>query len=59
MVRRSSASRQMGRLDAHSAEDFKQFRNAKQFGGRMGLVPSQNSSGGKARLGGIAKRGDQ
>jgi transposase len=24
----------------------------------MGLVPSQNTSGGKARLGGITKRGD-
>jgi transposase len=41
-----------------SVDDFKQFKNAKQFGGWMGLVPSQNSSGGKARLGGITKRGD-
>ncbi|TDM05000.1 MAG: IS110 family transposase [Ideonella sp. MAG2] len=38
--------------------DFKQFRSAQQFGGWLGLAPSQNSSGGKARLGGITKRGD-
>lgn len=38
--------------------DFSQFKSAKQFGGWLGLVPSQNSSGGKARLGRITKRGD-
>ncbi|MBA2961804.1 MULTISPECIES: IS110 family transposase [Ramlibacter] len=38
--------------------DFTQFRNARQFGAWLGLVPSQNSSGGKVSLGGITKRGD-
>lgn len=38
--------------------DFGQFRSARQFSAWMGLVPSQNSSGGKAKLGGITKRGD-
>ena len=41
-----------------SVEDFKQFANARQFGAWLGLVPSQNSTGGKARLGRITKRGD-
>ncbi|MDM0117903.1 IS110 family transposase, partial [Variovorax sp. J22R133] len=39
--------------------DFKQFRTARQFGAWLGLVPRQNSSGGKASLGHITKRGDQ
>lgn len=38
--------------------EFTQFRNARQFGAWLGLVPSQNSSGGKTSLGGITKRGD-
>ena len=38
--------------------EFKQFNSAKQFGAFVGLVPSQNSSGGKASLGRITKRGD-
>ena len=42
-----------------SVGDFKQFKTAAQFGSWLGLVPSQNSSGGKARLGGITKRGDE
>jgi len=37
---------------------FKQFRNGSQFGAWLGIVPSQNSSGGQARLGRITKRGD-
>lgn len=41
-----------------SIGDFTQFANARQFGAWLGLVPSQNSTGGKARLGGITKRGD-
>lgn len=41
-----------------SVGDFKQFDNARQFGAWLGLVPSQNSTGGKARLGRITKRGD-
>lgn len=38
--------------------DFKQFKNGAQFGAWLGLVPRQNSSGGKTRLAGITKRGD-
>ncbi len=41
-----------------SVSDFKQFDSAAQFGAWLGLVPSQNSTGGKARLGRITKRGD-
>jgi len=41
-----------------SVADFKQFRSAKQFGAWLGTVPSQNSTGGKASLGRITKRGD-
>ena len=41
-----------------SVGDFKQFASAKQFGAWLGLVPSQNSTGGKASLGRITKRGD-
>lgn len=41
-----------------SVGDFKHFANARQFGAWLGLVPSQNSTGGKASLGRITKRGD-
>ena len=41
-----------------SVGDLKQFKSGAQFGAWLGLVPSQNSSGGKTRLGGITKRGD-
>jgi len=34
------------------------FENGRQFAAWLGLVPRQNSSGGKARLLGISKRGD-
>lgn len=43
---------------AASVGDFRQFKTAAQFGAWLGVVPSQNSSGGKASLGGITKRGD-
>ena len=38
--------------------DFKQFKGGHQFGAWLGLVPSQNASGGEASLGRITKRGD-
>jgi transposase len=41
-----------------SVGDFKQFKAAHQFGAWLGLVPRQNSSGGKTSLGRITKRGD-
>ena len=42
-----------------SVGDFKQFDSGAQFGAWLGLVPSQNSSGGKPSLGRITKRGDE
>ncbi|WP_338911155.1 IS110 family transposase [Mycetohabitans rhizoxinica] len=36
----------------------KTFRSGREFAAYLGLVPRQNSSGGKVRLGGISKRGD-
>jgi transposase len=41
-----------------SVGDFKQFKRGAQFGAWLGIVPRQNSSGGKASLGRITKRGD-
>ena len=41
-----------------SVGDFAQFANARQFGAWLGLVPSQNFTGGKASLGRITRRGD-
>lgn len=38
--------------------DMRQFKSARQFAAWLGLVPSQNSSGGKSKLGRITKRGD-
>ena len=35
------------------------FKNGRQFAAWLGLVPRQRSSGGKARLFGISKRGDR
>jgi len=43
---------------AASVGDFRQFKTGAQFGAWLGLVPSQNSSGGKTSLGRITKRGD-
>jgi transposase len=34
------------------------FRSGREFAAWLGLVPRQNSTGGRARLGGISKRGD-
>jgi transposase len=41
-----------------SVGDARSFRNARQLPAWMGLVPRQNSSGGKPSLKGISKRGD-
>ena len=41
-----------------SVGDFKQFKAGHQFGAWLGIVPRQNSSGGKTSLGRITKRGD-
>ena len=39
--------------------DPKAFRSGSNFSAWIGLVPKQNSSGGKDRLGNISKRGDR
>ncbi|ONY67540.1 IS110 family transposase, partial [Burkholderia cenocepacia] len=36
----------------------KTFRSGREFAAYLGLVPRQNGSGGKIKLGGISKRGD-
>jgi len=43
---------------AATVPDPKVFRSGREFAAWLGLVPRQNSTGGKARLGGISKRGD-
>jgi transposase len=43
---------------AASVSDPHVFRNGRQFAAFLGLVPRQNSSGGKDRLGRISKMGD-
>lgn len=42
-----------------AAGDQRCFRNGREFAAWLGLVPRQRSSGGKARLFGISKRGDR
>jgi len=39
--------------------DRNAFKNGRQFAAWLGLVPKQRSSGGRARLFGISKRGDR
>jgi transposase len=61
-ARRAAKVTGIGELGASaltaSVGDFHQFKGAHQFGAWLGLVPSQNSSGGKASLGRITKRGN-
>src|ERR1700757_2565102 len=42
-----------------SVADPKAFRSGRDFSAWIGIVPKQNSSGGKDRLGSISKRGDR
>ncbi|HET9231946.1 MAG TPA: IS110 family transposase [Vitreimonas sp.] len=42
-----------------AAVDPKAFRSGRNLAAWIGLVPRQNSSGGKERLGGITKQGDR
>ena len=44
---------------AASVPDPSVFRNGRQFAAFLGLVPRQNSSGGKDRLGRISRMGDR
>ena len=42
-----------------TVSDIHAFRSGRQFAAWLGLVPRQNSSGDKVRLGGISKQGDR
>jgi transposase len=42
-----------------SVADPRAFRSGRDFSAWIGLVPKQNSSGGKEKLGSITKRGDR
>jgi transposase len=42
-----------------TAGDVARFRSGRQFAAWIGLVPAQNSTGGKDRLGAITKTGDR
>lgn len=42
-----------------SVADAKTFRSGRDFSAWVGLVPKQNSSGGKDKLGRISKQGDR
>ena len=42
-----------------SVGDRSSFKYGRQFAAWLGLVPKQRSSGGRARLSGISKRGDR
>jgi transposase len=44
---------------AATVGDARAFRSGRQFAAWLGLVPRQNSSGGKERLGGVSKMGDR
>jgi transposase len=44
---------------ATTVADPKVFRSGREFAAWLGLVPRQNSTGGKPRLGGITKRGNR
>lgn len=41
-----------------SIGDARNFKNGRQLAAWLGLVPEQHSSGGKTKLQGISKRGD-
>jgi transposase len=61
-AKRAASLRGVGDLTASALAaavgDMHQFKSARQFAAWLGLVPSQDSSGGKHRLGRITKRGD-
>ena len=44
---------------ATTVADANAFRSGREFAAWLGLVPRQNSTGGKIRLGGITKRGNR
>ena len=54
--------RKSGKNDRNDAEatigDARDFKNGRQLAAWLGLTPKQHSSGGKVRLGGITKHGN-
>ena len=44
---------------AATVTDPRAFKSGREFAAWIGLVPRQNSTGGKERLGGISKQGDR
>lgn len=69
LFRTNEACQRIGRIEGigpitatalvAAAGDSSCFRNGREFAAWLGLVPRQRSSGGKARLFGISKRGDR
>jgi len=55
----SVSARSKGSALVAAVGDRSSFKNGHQFAARLGLVPKQRSSGGRARLFGITKRGDR
>ncbi|MBF8469510.1 transposase, partial [Klebsiella oxytoca] len=55
-IKRLLAIEGMGPVVA-AVGDGRQFRSGREMAAYLGLVPRQHSSGGKARLGHISKRG--
>jgi transposase len=56
---RSSALEVVATAIAAMVAEPSGFRSGREFAAWLGLVPRQNSTGGKNRLGGISKRGNQ
>jgi transposase len=46
-------------LNLATRVDFGQFKSGRHFAAWMGLTPKDHSSGGKVRLGGISRAGDE
>jgi transposase len=69
IFRNSEACQRLGKIEGigpvtataliAAAGDKANFKNGRQFAAWLGLVPKQRSSGGRARLLGISKRGDR
>lgn len=49
----------IGALSLMLRVDFTQFRSARHFASWLGLTPRERSTGGKTRLGGISRAGDE
>ena len=49
----------IGALSLVLRVDFTQFRSARHFASWLGLTPREHSTGGKTRLGGISRAGDE